>query len=74
MGSVAGRVSLSTRSTVGLKERYGSVSCWTYVSLKIGQGMEWIERLHKEQWTASLICQTAALNSFTQLKNLGFLC
>ncbi|KAF2543186.1 hypothetical protein F2Q68_00031112 [Brassica cretica] len=71
MESVAGRVSLSTRSKDGLKDRYGSDSCWTYVSLKIGQGMEWIEGLHKEQWIGSLICQTAALNSFTQLKDLG---
>ena len=74
MGSVAGRVSLSTRSKDGLKDIYGSGSCWTYVSLKIGQGMEWIDGLHKEQWIGSLICQTAALNSFTQLKDLGFLC
>ncbi|KAG5384454.1 hypothetical protein IGI04_019970 [Brassica rapa subsp. trilocularis] len=73
MESVAGRVSLSTRSTDGLKDRYGSGSCWTCVSLKIGQGMGWIEGLHKEQWIGSLICQTAALNSFSQLKDLGSL-
>ena len=73
-GSVARHVSLSTRSKDGLKDRYGSGSCWTYVSLKTGQVMEWIDGLHKEQWIGSLICQTAALNSFTQLKDLGFLC
>ena len=38
------------------------------------KGMEWIDGLHKEQWIGSLICQTAALNSFTQLKDLVFLC
>ena len=41
---------------------------------RFGQGMEWIEGLHKEQWIGSLICQTASLNGFTQLKDLGFLC
>ncbi|KAF3585952.1 hypothetical protein F2Q69_00027459 [Brassica cretica] len=55
----------------GLKDRYGSDSCWTYFSLKIRQGMNWIEGLHKEQWIGSLICQAAALNGFTQLKDLA---
>ncbi|KAG5384923.1 hypothetical protein IGI04_036393 [Brassica rapa subsp. trilocularis] len=73
MESAAGRVSLSTRSKDGLKDIYGSGSCWTYVSLKTRQGMEWIDGLHKEQWIGSLICQAAALKSFTQLKDLGFL-
>ena len=64
------------------------ICCWTCVSLnkmprtdgridmdpalagrmslsRFGQGMEWI---------GSLICPTAALNGFTQLKDLGFLC
>ena len=74
MESVVGRVSLPTRSTDGLKDRSGSGSCWTCVSLKIGQEMGWIEGLHKEQWIGSLICRTAALNSFSRLKDLGFLC
>ncbi|KAF3520440.1 hypothetical protein DY000_02058436 [Brassica cretica] len=52
MGSVAGRMSLSTRSADGLMDRDGSGSCWTCVSLKIGQGMEWIDGFHKEQWPA----------------------
>ena len=55
-------------------DRYGSDSRWTYVSLKIGREMNWIEGLHKEQWIGSLICQAAALNGFTQMKDLGFLC
>lgn len=29
---------------------------------RFGQGMEWIEGRHKEQWFGSLICHTAALN------------
>ena len=29
---------------------------------RFGQGMEWIEGRHKEQWIGSLICHTAALN------------
>ena len=41
---------------------------------RFGQGMEWIEGRHKEQWIGSLICHTAALNGFAQLKDLGFLC
>ncbi|CAN7093048.1 unnamed protein product, partial [Brassica rapa subsp. narinosa] len=41
---------------------------------RFGQGMEWIEGLHKEQWIGYLICHTAALNGFAQLKALGFLC
>ena len=57
-----------------MKDRYGSDSRWTYVSLKIGREMNWIEGLHKEQWIGSLICQAAALNGFTQMKDLGFLC
>ena len=40
---------------------------------RFGQGIEWIEGLHKEQWIGYLICQTATLNGFTQLKELGFL-
>ncbi|KAG5402639.1 hypothetical protein IGI04_008758 [Brassica rapa subsp. trilocularis] len=41
---------------------------------RFGQGMEWIDGRHKEQWISSLICHTAALNGFAQLKDLGFLC
>ncbi|CAG7862971.1 unnamed protein product [Brassica rapa] len=41
---------------------------------RFGQGMEWIDGRHKEQWIGSLICHTAALNGFAQLKDLGFLC
>ncbi|KAF3579729.1 hypothetical protein DY000_02034824 [Brassica cretica] len=55
----------------GLKDRYGSDSRWTCVSLKIGREMNWIEGLHKEQWIGSLICQAAALNGFSQMKDLG---
>ncbi|CAG7862968.1 unnamed protein product, partial [Brassica rapa] len=40
---------------------------------RFGQGMEWIDGRHKEQWIGSLICHTAALNGFAQLKDLGFL-
>ncbi|KAG5374258.1 hypothetical protein IGI04_042422 [Brassica rapa subsp. trilocularis] len=29
---------------------------------RFGQGMEWIEGRHKDQWIGSLICHTAALN------------
>ncbi|CAF2098458.1 unnamed protein product [Brassica rapa subsp. narinosa] len=39
---------------------------------RFGQGMEWIDGRHKEQWIGSLICHTAALNGFAQLKAKTF--
>ena len=57
MGSVAGRVSLSTRSEDGLMNRDGSGSCWTCLSLKIGQGMKMARWTPQRTMDGSLICQ-----------------
>ena len=71
MGSVAGRVSLSTRSEDGLMNRDGSGSCWTSLSQDRTRNEDGSMDSTKNNGRLFDMSRIA-LNCFSGLKGLGF--